>query len=223
MKTAYSFLVSIVFAGALWAQDLNQFDSEGKRHGKWQKNYENTDVLRYEGEFYHGKEVGLFKFYKNYRNKAVLSATKQFHPDSNIADVKFFTSGGKLVSEGQMDGKTYIGTWKYYQRTNNNLLTLEHYNDKGELHGERLVYYPNEQVAEKQHYTNGKLNGESTWYAENNVLVKSYVYQDGELHGPAKFYNTKGELITEGQYYRGAKQGVWKYYENGKLARQEQF
>ncbi|NJX14268.1 toxin-antitoxin system YwqK family antitoxin [Tamlana crocina] len=223
MKVIYGLLIFLVFTSVSMAQNFNQFDANGKRHGKWQKKYEGTDVLRYEGEFFHGKEIGLFKFYKNYKNRAVLSATKQFNPENELAEVKFFTSSGKLVGEGKMDGKTYVGTWKYYQKNNENLLTLEHYNDKGQLDGERFVYYPNEQVAEKQNYVAGKLHGESVWYSENNVIVKSYHYENGELHGPAKFFNKKGELICEGNYKNSEKHGVWKYYENGNLAKQETF
>lgn len=223
MKVIYVLLISLLFSGVVVAQSFNQFDDNGKRHGKWQKKFEGTDVLRYEGEFFHGKEIGLFKFYKNYRNKAVLSATKQFNPENEWAEVTFFTSTGKVVSEGQMNGKTYVGTWKYYQKSNDNLLTLEHYNNSGELDGERFVYYPNGQVAEKQNYVAGKLHGESVWYSENNVVVKTYHYENGELHGPAKFFNRKGELVCEGNYKNGEKHGVWKYYEAGNLNKQETF
>ena len=221
MKIIYSLLVFLMSVNFIMAQTFNQLDSEGKRHGKWKKNYDNTDVLRYEGEFFHGKEIGIFKFYKKYNNKAVLSATKQFNGDNNFVEVKFFTSTGKLVSEGQMDGRVYIGEWKYYQKDSNELLILEQYNSKGELDGERFVYYPNGQIAEKQTYILGKLSGESLWYSENNVLLKSYVYENDELHGEAKFFNAQGALVSEGIYKRGKKDGVWKYYENGKLLNEE--
>ncbi|GAA4239505.1 hypothetical protein GCM10022291_34080 [Postechiella marina] len=46
------FLVSIC---SVSAQNINQFDAQGKRHGVWKKNFENTKVLRYEGTFNHGK------------------------------------------------------------------------------------------------------------------------------------------------------------------------
>ncbi|UKM64483.2 toxin-antitoxin system YwqK family antitoxin [Flavobacteriaceae bacterium GSB9] len=223
MKTVYVFFCILICNCMLFAQSYNQFDKNGKRHGKWKKNYDNTDVLRYEGQFLHGKEVGLFKFYKNYKSKAVLSATKQFNPDHNVADVKFFTSAGKLVSEGQMEGKTYIGTWKYYQKNNDKLLILEYYNSQGELDGERFVYYPNGQVAEKQNYRNGKRHGASTWFSEDNVMLKSYVYANGELHGEAKFFNANGELITEGNYKKDKKSGVWRFYENGKLVKEDNY
>ena len=207
----------------MFAQNFNQFDANGKRHGIWKKNFEDTNIIRYEGQFSHGKEIGLFKFYKSYKKKAILSATKQFTETNNIAEVKFLASNGKVISAGRMDGKTYIGTWKYYQKNSDKLLTIEHYNDKGELIGERLVYYPNGQIAEKQNYVNGKLNDASLWYSEKNVVLKSFIYEKGELHGIAKFYNPKGELVSEGQYKRGKKDGLWKYYEKGKLVNEKDF
>ena len=205
------------------AQEVNQFDANGKRQGTWKKNFEGTSLIRYEGQFSHGKEIGLFKFYKNYKKKAILSATKQFNEKDNIADVKFLASSGKLISEGQMHGKTYIGTWKYYQKNSDELLALEHYDDSGKLSGERFVYYPNGQIAEKQNYKAGKLDGASFWYSEKHVVLKEFIYVNGELHGYSKFYNPKGELISEGTYKNGKKHGVWNYYENGKLVDKKDF
>jgi antitoxin component YwqK of YwqJK toxin-antitoxin module len=207
----------------LFAQETNQFDSNGKRHGIWKKNFENSEVVRYEGTFKNGKEVGEFKFYKNIKNKPVLTATKLFNENDNTAQVTFLASNGKVISEGQMRGKNYIGTWKYYQKSSKNIMTIESYNDKGELDGDRIVYYPNGQIAEQQNYLNGKPEGESMIYSTKNVLLKSFFYLNGELHGPAKFYNPKGELLSEGHYKRGKKDGVWKYFENGKLIKEEDF
>lgn len=223
MKMRYSFIFFLMFSSLLFAQSINQFDANGKRDGIWKKNFESTKVLRYEGQFNHGKEIGLFKFYKHYKNKAILSATKLFNETNNIVEVTFLASNGKVISEGKMDGKTYIGTWKYYQKNSEQLLTIENYNDKGELIGERLVYYPSGQLAEKKTYSNGKLQGESFSLSERNVVLKTYIYENGELHGAAKFYNPKGELLTEGQYKRDKKHGVWKYYENGELVKEKDF
>ena len=223
MNIIYSFLFFLICNSVAFAQNVNQFDADGKRHGIWKKNFEGTSVLRYEGEFFHGKEIGLFKFYKNIKNKAILTATKHFNEDNNTAEVKFLASNGKLISEGQMDGKIHVGIWKYYQKNSDKLLTLEHYNANGELTGERFVYYPNTKIAEKQNYLKGKLNGVSFWYSENEVVLKEYMYVNGELHGQAKFYNPKGELVSEGQYKKNKKHGVWKYYENGKLVDEKDF
>ncbi len=222
MKHIFIFLLSLL-TSLTFAQNINQFDANGKRHGIWKKTFDGTKVLRYEGEFLHGKEIGLFKFYKNIKKKAVLTATKQFNKTDNIAYVTFLSSRGKLISEGKMDKKKYIGEWKYYQKRNDNLLTLENYNAKGILEGERFVYYENGQIAEKQFYKNGKLEGKSIWYSEKNIVLKEFIYLNGELHGASKYYNPKGELITEGQYKKGMKHGIWKYYENGELIKEKDF
>ena len=205
------------------AQTINQFDDNGKRHGNWLKTHDNTKVMRYEGTFSHGKEVGLFKFYKNVNNKAVLSATRLFNNENSTTEVKFYTSNGKLISEDRMDGKTYIGTWKYYQKNSDNLLILEHFDDLGRLDGERFVYYDNGQIVEEQNYKAGKLHGVSKWYSEEQTVLKEFIYVNGELHGVSKFYNPKGDLIVEGPYKRGKKDGIWKYYEKGKLKEEKDF
>jgi len=167
------------------AQTFNQSNENGKRHGVWRKYFEGTKVLRYEGAFANGKEIGLFKFYKNIKGEAVLSATRQFNDTTDIAQVKFYTSKGKVISEGNMRGKTYIGTWKYYQKNSDKLLTLENYNSEGNLDGARFVYYENGQIAEEKHYKNGLLEGKAISYSLKGVVLKTLIYVNDELHGSA--------------------------------------
>ena len=49
--------------GALFAQQINQKDANGKRQGLWQKLYPDSQQLRYQGSFVDDKEVGTFSFY----------------------------------------------------------------------------------------------------------------------------------------------------------------
>jgi antitoxin component YwqK of YwqJK toxin-antitoxin module len=206
-----------------FAQNINQFDAEGKRHGIWKKNFEGTEQIRYEGQFYHGKEIGLFKFYILVKKKSILSATKLFNPNDDSAEVKFLTSRGKTISEGKMVGKTYVGKWVYYHKNSDKIMTVETYDDNGVLQGERLVYYDNGQLAEKTTYVDGKIEGRSEVYSLKGVVLKSFIYENGELHGPSKSFNGKGELLSEGQYKQGKKTGVWKFYENNKLIEEKNF
>lgn len=199
------------------AQDLNQMDANGKRHGLWKKTFPGTDVVRYQGEFDHGKEVGVFKFYKNIDGAPVLFATKQFNPKDNLALVKFYTAKGHVVSQGKMDGKKHIGQWLYYHKNSTNVMRQETYNNAGELHGKVLIYYKNGTLAEQSHYRNGQMNGQSVIYSESGVKLKAFTYLHGKLDGPAKFYTSSGDLILEGQYKNDKKQGVWTYYKNGKV------
>ena len=206
-----------------WPQEINQFDANGKRHGIWKKNFDGTKQVRYQGEFNHGKEVGEFKFYKLLKKKSVLTAIKQFNNTDNSAFVKFLSSRGKVISEGKMLGKLYVGKWIYYHNRTKGVMTFENYNDKGLLQGEKLVYYKEGKVAERANYINGKLQGESKWYSVKGVVLKAFIYDNDELHGVAKYYNGKAELVVEGRYNRGKKAGIWKYYENEKLTEEKDF
>ena len=206
-----------------WAQEINQFDADGNRHGIWKKNFDGTEQLRYEGEFNHGKEIGLFKFYKLIKKKAILSATKRFNEDDASAEVKFLASNGKIISEGKMVGKTYVGKWTYYHKNSDKIMTLETYDENGVLQGDKLVYYDNGQLAEKATYVDGKMEGVSEVYSLKGVVLKTFIYENGELHGPTKSFNGKGELLSEGQYKRGKKTGVWKFYENNNLVEEKNF
>lgn len=198
-------------------QTFNQFNENGKRHGVWRKFFDGTKVLRYEGAFSNGKEIGVFKFYKNIKGKAILSATRAFAEDSDMAEVTFFTSSGHVISKGMMKGKIYVGTWNYYQKNSNQLLTTEYYDNNGQLNGERIVYYDNGEVAEKAFYINDTLSGKVFNYSLKGVLLKSLNYKEGVLHGEANFYNPKGELVAKGNYKEGKKHGIWTYYEDGQV------
>ena len=91
MKFLFSIILLLMYSFS-FAQTLNQFDTNGNRHGIWKKYFEGTKSVRYEGEFKHGKEIGVFKFYKYIDEKSVLSTTKQFNDSNYIAEVKFFSS-----------------------------------------------------------------------------------------------------------------------------------
>lgn len=215
----FVFFITILGFG----QDANQFDDNGLRHGVWKKNFEGTKQLRYEGEFNHGKEIGVFKFYKLVKKKSVLTATKEFSAEDDSAYVKFLSSLGKTISEGKMIGKKYVGKWTYYHNRSSQIMTLENYDQNGLLQGEKLVYYKTGKLAEKALYKDGKLEGVSEWYSDKGVVLKSFIYENDALHGVAKHYNGKGELLAEGRYKRDKKTGIWKYYEGGKLVNEKNF
>ncbi len=220
----YTTFLCLFLAGPMYAQtSVNQYDSDGKRHGNWTKNFDGTKEKRYEGQFEHGKEIGLFKFYQMVGKKSKLAATKTFNPENSLADVKFYSLKGNVISEGVMDGKTYVGEWKYYHKNSDQLMTLENYNTLGDLNGARTVFYENGAKAETLNYVNGKLEGKSNYYSLEGTLVKSYHYENDQLHGPSKHYDGSGELVLEGDYKRGKKTGIWKYYNNGKLIDEKDF
>lgn len=220
MKPYFFIYILTVLSLSVEAQNtVNQYDSNGERHGVWRKYYNNTKELRYEGQFDHGKEIGEFKFYTLNKGKSVLSAVKQFNSDNSKAAVKFLSSTGKLISEGQMNGRLYIGKWTYYHNKTNGILSIEYYNDNGKLDGEVVVYYPDGTVAERSNYIDGKLEGVSKWFAENGKILKEIIYKNDALNGPAKYYDADGNIKSEGIYRNDLKHGIWNYYEEGKLVK----
>ena len=216
MKNIFSLLLWCI-VGTTMAQDINQFDANGKREGVWKKDFEGTKILRYQGQFSHGKEIDTFKFYKKTGNKSTLSAVKVFNPNNDIATVEFLSSSKKVISKGKMNGKLYIGDWVYYHKNSDKIMITETYNDNGKLNGERLVYYDNGKLAERAFYKDGKLDGKSIWYSEKEIVLKDFTYVNDKLQGVSKYYDLDGNLLAEGAYKNDKKDGIWNFYKDGEL------
>jgi antitoxin component YwqK of YwqJK toxin-antitoxin module len=220
MKFLFLFLLgSFLSFTTLVAQEINQVDADGERHGLWQKKYEGTSQLRYEGTFDHGKEIGTFKFYcEDCKNMPI--AIKEFKANSTTSGVKYYTIKGKLVSEGEMDGKERIGEWLYYHKKSSKLMTSEFYKN-GKLEGLKKTFYLNDVVAEETAYLNGLKEGLNNYYSPDGILLKKLQYRNDLLVGPAFYYDSGGNISIEGNYKKGKKHGLWKYYKNGKVFLEE--
>ncbi len=220
---AFILLFGISFSSiSVFSQsDINQMDAQGKRHGVWKKTFDGTDQLRYEGTFEHGKEVGEFKFYCE-KCKEQPMVIKNFNGPDGVADVKYFTIKGKLVSEGKMKDKERIGEWVYYHKKSEDVMTREFYLN-GKLDGKKTTYYPNGKTTQETNYKNGVIEGEENYYSPEGVLLKKLLYTNNELHGPAFYYDAYGNVIIEGVYKQGKKHGLWKYYKDGKISKEETY
>ena len=222
MKLSFFIFLGIIFSlGALSAQEFNQLDETGKRHGIWKKNFPKSDQLRYEGQFEHGKEVGTFKFYCDDCNSQPM-VVKEFSRKGHVAEVTYFTKKGKLVSEGKMDEKNRIGEWVYYHEKSNSVMTREFYSE-GVLDGVKTTYYSNGQITEELNFENGIKQGDNFYYAPDGVLLKKLLYYNDQLHGPAEYYDASGNVTINGQYLKGKKHGLWKYYKYGKIVLEETY
>lgn len=219
-KRLVNFLVGMLCVSLSYAQEINQNDAQGARHGQWEKRYEGTKQLRYIGTFDHGKEIGDFKFYSKAGGHP--TAIKRYTAGSATLDVIFYTTTGKKVSEGKMNGRSREGTWLYYHNDGSSVLSKETYeNDLQE--GTRTSYYMSGTKTLEENYIHGKREGLSTQYTEDGTLLKELTYINDELHGPARLYDALGTLIKEGNYKENKKDGLWKYYTDGKLTKEIRF
>ena len=216
-------LLGLIFTITLttgYAQkSVNQYDKNGERHGIWTKNYDGTDQKRYEGTFKNGKEIGTFNYYKLKSGKSVLSATKVFNEQDDIADVTFYTSSKKVVSQGKMNKKLFIGKWIYYHKNSDKVMMEENYNNQGLLEGLQTVYYENGNIAEQLNYKDGELHGEAKWFTKAKQFIRTSLYLNGERNGQTTNYDGKGNKASEGPYKADKKTGVWKYYKEGVLSK----
>lgn len=205
-------LVSTLVSG----QTLNAFDADGKRHGIWKKYFEGTTVLRYQGEFNHGKEIGVFKFYHKNAKGNHPSCVKSFQNNSNVALVQYYTSTGTLLSEGKMKGKHRIGEWHSYERKTGVLIETEPYIN-GQLHGTKIAYYKDGKILQTQAFEKGLAHGKKIMYAPNKTIVSEYTFAYGKSHGYFVEYDSNGKKTITGKYSSNKPQGVWHYYKDGKL------
>lgn len=196
------------------AQNSNGYDSDGLRHGDWKKKYNDTEQLRYEGTFDHGKEIGLFKFYDSEGGHP--TAIKSYTPGSRTIDVNFFTKKGKKVSQGKMIGRQRDGLWISYHQDGKTVMIEETFKE-GLLMGERRIFFISGNIAQKEVYKNDKKEGIALYYSDEGTLLKELRYENDQLQGVAKFYNGFGLLEIEGFYKNNRKHGNWIYYKDGKV------
>lgn len=193
-------------------EEFNKFDQAGKRDGKWRGYYEDTKVLRYEGTFKNGKEIGVFKYYDNVKKQQLL-ATREFN-EANTSCFTVFYNGKSKVSEGVIDNKKYQGQWRYFHKNSPSVMTIENYTD-GQLNGVRKVFFPNEVLAEETNFVKGVKEGVSKKYNKKGILLEEFSYSKGEIDGVINYYDIKGDLIIKGQYKKGLAVGMWSYFKDG--------
>lgn len=216
-------LFLMVFMGsqlAMAQNEINQLDSEGKRHGVWKKYYNNNRV-RYVGRFDHGKEVGVFKFYaaSNSDNPVIV---KEFNDSNDVAQVSFYTPSGALESKGKMRGKEREGKWLFYHPDGKSVMSEENYVN-GKLEGVYKTFYPSGEPTEITYYKNGLLDGNYKKYSIKGFLFQDFNYSKGKLNGMATYYSRKtGDLIKKGPFKDDLRVGTWENYVDGELVSTEQ-
>jgi antitoxin component YwqK of YwqJK toxin-antitoxin module len=201
------------------AQDkINQLDDKGNRHGLWRGTHKESNRIRYEGTFNHGKETGVFKYFDDTKAGTVI-ATRDFSKGDGSCYAVFYDQKGNKVSEGKLVNKLPEGEWKYYHFESKQLMSVEFYKN-GKLSGVRKVYYKNGTLAEETNYISGIKEGVSKTYSEKGQLLDSHIYKKGQYDGVASYYDGMGNKMYEGSYVNGKRVGTWKFYEKNKVIKE---
>lgn len=214
-------LIALFFLSVLSLQaqsNSNNLDASGKKDGLWKGFYEGSKRPRYEGNFSHGKEIGVFKFFDDTKLGSVI-ATREFNAANNIAYTIFYDQANNKVSEGKAVNKLFEGEWKYYHQASQVVMTIENYR-KGKLEGLRSVYYPNGKIAEETNYKNNLKDGTYKKYSENGTLLEESVYTNNNYNGLAVFKDPDGNVVSKGNFVNGKKSGIWQFYVKGKQVKE---
>ncbi len=219
IKQKVKFIIFLTFFNLTFypQKAINSLDSNGLRHGDWKGYYEKSKNLRFEGNFNHGKETGVFIYYAD-SDKNIVMATRKFD-NFNNALTMFFDEKKNKVSEGNVTNKLREGIWTYYHKNSKAVMTIENYiHDK--LEGIRKVFYIDGIVAEECNYKDGLKEGISKKYSKKGKLIEESIFSKGVLEGVYKVYDESGDIVITGKFKNDLKKGMWYYYEKGKLVKQ---
>ncbi len=200
-------LVSIsVSSVLLHAQAVNQTDAKGQKQGVWKKTYENSNQLRYQGQFKDNQPVGTFTYFA--KNGKMMTTID--HLSTTVSYAKNYYETGKLTSQGKYINQKKDSVWTFYDEEGNLLSTETYQNDL--KNGVAKVYHKNGTVSLEQNFANGIHHGQSIIYFDNGVKRAEDSYENGKLHGESKTYGLKGNVVEVGGYKLGNKEGIWTSY-----------
>ena len=228
-----SILSMIAFIGigfGVFAQ-TNQVDSKGRKQGEWIKYYDNSDIIRYKGQFKDDKPVGKFVYY--YENKVI--RTIMIHDEKTTrTEAFYYHANNELIAHGIYRDQKKDSIWTHFLPTGH--YSYEETYKDGELNGERITYYGPEVtndksklVLRKANYTNGRLNGEFIEYFPDGIIRAKGKYSNGVLDGVVVKNHPNGRPMIEERWKGRQKHGWWKtfdesgqevgriYYKNGVL------
>lgn len=214
-RTGFIMLLTICWSAFSFAQ-VNQVDSQGRKNGTWAKYYPNTQVLRYKGQFIHGKPVGKFVYYfEDAKVKAIIL----HDTNSNHAKAYMYFANGALAASGNYIGQKKDSIWTEFS-PNGDVTSRSTYKN-GKLDGLKTMYYgtdvsprPNEVlILKKIHFKNGQADGPFISYFDDGTVKSKGQFKNGELEGVVKKFHPNGQLMLLERFRGGQRNGWWITYD----------
>ena len=126
---------------------------------------------------------------------------------------RYQDAAGKLVqADEQYKNNRPAGTWRDYFPDGKALRKTETYGPNGRLVGDRITYFENGQIQNRQPYLNGFLGGVGQEYFASGKLRKETTYVRSQIQGAFKEYREDGSLAVSGLYRNSRQSGLWTYY-----------
>lgn len=197
-------------AAGLVAQEWNQYDSDGERHGKWVGYYDSGDV-RYNGEFDHGEPTGIFTYYYQESQRISISM-KYVAPGECYSRAYYDMDGDVLMAYGKYLNQKKDSIWSYYDPRG--ILSSKETYKEDKLHGERAVFYLDGQVYELSTWEDSIQNGPYVSYYEDGSKNVEGNYVGGCWDGQVTYYHNNGVKELQGWYVSCVPHGYWYQYDD---------
>jgi antitoxin component YwqK of YwqJK toxin-antitoxin module len=206
-------LTAFVFQATLSAQVVNQYDKEGRQHGKWVKYHAGTEVIRYTGQFENGIPTGEFKYY--YATGKLRTIATYEKNGTVCYTVSYFGNGNKHA-EGNYINKLKDGKWLFYDGYNN-IIAIDYYL-KDKKQGVCTTFLQTGEKIEEITFNNDIPNGRWVRYYKNGKMQFEGSLENDNWQGSFVFYNLDGSKIASGKYEQNLRIGDWIFYdEEGKM------
>lgn len=182
-------------------------------NGAYQKNFEGTNILEWEGFVENGLADGVWSFY--YRN-GNLKSIIEFEEGVKLRTLKSWYENGVLESSFDTDSFTYT---TYYKSGVTRSHT--HYNQNLKQ-GDSKEWYESGQLKREYNYYHHHEHGVCKEYYENGSVSLVAVYRDGKKSGFWQAFYPDGRLLYQGRYSDDFKTGKWVVRDEvtGKLKKQ---
>jgi antitoxin component YwqK of YwqJK toxin-antitoxin module len=208
----------LIIATSSFAQK-NQVDAKGRKQGVWEKQYPNSLVFEYKGQFKDDKPVGTFTFY--YSNTKVKAIVKH-NEKTGRSESYMYHDNGVLMAFGIYLNQKKDSVWTQFGPSGR--LSYKDTYKNGVLNGKMTVYYVPEDLEDKSQkiaktctYQKGKIEGEAIEYFDNGIVKSKCLYQKGEKHGLCIFNHSNGQPMMHEHYRYGVRYGYFMAFdETGK-------
>ena len=196
-------------------------------NGEFTEYYRNGQI-KVKGNYKGGLREGEFKFYSEsnrylgsvfYKNKEIIKNTLSEEDMEDLSASFEFADMALFLRSSTRD---IVGIAADMHPNGKPKLCMP-YNVNGELHGDYIGFYENEQVSYEITYENGLRQGKSITYLENGKIIGETNYIDGKKEG--KSLETFTDMIQKKANYKNNKidGDMFLYYPSGKLLQKRSF
>lgn len=169
-------ILSLVSVVNVFAQEINQLDSNDLKQGEW---------VEYKADTIHG-DISIVSHFKD----DLLNGAYRIFSKANVLYEVNYVDGKKNGVEVYYDKKNRVFQMSYYYGgvlkeellfyRNGVIKSLVSY-DNGVKNGLTRSFYSNGKTSLVQNYVNDNLDGEELYYRKNGIISLVIVYKDNEI------------------------------------------